>query len=458
MVRLLHFVIVGLYLTLPAAAVVRTVIAQVRRSHASRMGTESTSRSDSGPRFGSLIVTFLCGFLIALSLCLIYAKELKGHVPAKQVLLASYFAVSLLLILRGFDIGLLWILRRLFRVRRPAPIVVTRSESAKRALQSIGVMLIRTAVLVAVGLPFVMAAIMSYRPRVQPKDNPLSQLGFHYERVEFESSDGIKLAGWWIPAAEEISPSRGPNRRLAPPLAGRRDRWAHWGTETAIVCHGLGSSKSNQLILARRLVPGGFNVLIFDLRAHGESGGQVTGYGALEKRDVLAAIKWVRERHAKESEKIFGVGASMGAVALLAAAADDSAEGKSLAAVATYAAYDDLDALARDVTHEFFRPPLAALLQHIGLPAASLHAGVNLSRWAPKELVGQVWPRPILFIHGELDEIIPFERGKTLFDAASQPKYHAWFAQGDHNDVVDNDLAAEMVYEFFRTASPIPVI
>jgi fermentation-respiration switch protein FrsA (DUF1100 family) len=148
----------------------------------------------------------------------------------------------------------------------------------------------------------------------------------------------------------------------------------------------------------------------------------------------------------------------MGAVALIAAAADDSPEGRAISAVATYAAYDDLDALTHDITHEFFRPPLAALLQHVGLPAASLHAGVNLASWAPKDLVGKVWPRPILFIHGELDEIIPFDRGRSLFDAASQPKYHAWFAEGDHNDIVTNDLAAEMVYEFFRTASPIPVI
>src|SRR5439155_16973965 len=236
---------------------------------------------------------------------------------------------------------------------------------------------------------------------------------FHYERVEFETADGVKLVGWWIPAAE-------PLRRAA----ARSSRWEHWGRETVLVCHGLASSKSNQLILARRLVPGGFNVLAFDFRAHGESGGQVTGYGALEKNDVLAAVKWVRDARPDQAQKVFGVGASMGAVALIAAAADDSDQGRSISAIATYAAYDDMPDLMHDISLAFFHQPLGFLLEHLGLPMAGVHAGVNLSAWSPKQEVARVWPRPILFIHGQMDEIIPFERGRALFESASQPKYH----------------------------------
>src|SRR5207237_8058214 len=111
--------------------------------------------------------------------------------------------------------------------------------------------------------------------------------------------------------------------------------------------HGLASSKSNQLILARRLVPGGYNCLAIDFRAHGQSAGQLTTFGATEKRDVLAAIHWLREHHADESKPIVGVGANMGAAALISAAADDSSEGNSLAAVASYACCDDPQYLTR---------------------------------------------------------------------------------------------------------------
>jgi fermentation-respiration switch protein FrsA (DUF1100 family) len=206
------------------------------------------------------------------------------------------------------------------------------------------------------------------------------------------------------------------------------------------------------------LVPGGFNVLAFDFRAHGESGGQLTGFGALEKRDVLAAVQWVRENHPKESEKVFGVGASMGGAALIAAAADPSAEGQAISAVATYACYDDMDLLVRDVSKEFFERPLGWLLEHIGVPLASAHAGTNLTAFAPAREVSHLWPRPILYIHGQQDDIIPFRRGQNLFDFTPQPKYHLWYPSGTHNDIVSDEGAAEIVVEFFRGAKSVPVI
>ena len=58
----------------------------------------------------------------------------------------------------------------------------------------------------------------------------------------------------------------------------------------------------------------------------------------------------------------------------------------------------------------------------------------------------------------ELDEIIDFQRGRALFDAASQPKYHLFFPEGWHNDIVNNDAAARSVAAFFRAARAVPVI
>jgi fermentation-respiration switch protein FrsA (DUF1100 family) len=84
--------------------------------------------------------------------------------------------------------------------------------------------------------------------------------------------------------------------------------------------------------------------------------------------------------------------------------------------------------------------------------------GVNLTAFAPARDVSNLWPRPILYIHGEQDEIIPFRRGQNLFDFTSQPKYHIWYPKGSHNDIVADEAAAAIVEEFFRSAKSVPVI
>jgi fermentation-respiration switch protein FrsA (DUF1100 family) len=212
------------------------------------------------------------------------------------------------------------------------------------------------------------------------------------------------------------------------------------------------------LILARAYPPEGFNVLIFDFRAHGESGGQFTTFGDRERRDVLGAVRWVRAQHAGDAEKIYGVGASLGAAALIAAAADNSDEGRAIDALAVYGTYDNLSSLTRSIGQSYFFPPLRQLLIHVGLPLASLQTGADLAHFAPAELVPKLWPRPILIVHGRRDEIIRFDHGEALYDAAVQPKYNFWLKDGSHNDIVDSEAAAKIVVEFFKTAEPVPVI
>src|SRR4029078_1443198 len=86
---------------------------------------------------------------------------------------------------------------------------------------------------------------------------------------------------------------------------------------TILLCHGHSANKATQLSLVRKLVPIGYNVLAIDFRGHGESAGQLTSFGDLERRDVLGAVRWLRATHPEATHKIFGLGASMGAAALI---------------------------------------------------------------------------------------------------------------------------------------------
>lgn len=421
---LLGFILATVYLCTPvvvAAAVIH----------------RSVKARSAGPAVGFLI-TCVSGSLLGVAMASLYAVAVGGRVRVDQIFITAYFAVAALALLKGLS----WLLElatlRLFRIAGTAEQLPPPRLYRTRFT---GAFLLRALVLYAVGLPYVMAVAMVYRPKAAPADDPYQQLGFRFEPVRFASTDGIPLDGWWIPAR----PARPADRK----------EHSDWGTKTVILCHGLGANKSNQLVMARDLVPGGYNVLAFDFRAHGASGGQLTTFGDLERRDVLGAVRWLRANRGAQSRHIYGVGASMGAAALIAAAADTGDEGQALEAVAVYGTYDNLGGLVRTLSQRYFVPPLGWMTVHAGLPIASAHAGRNLDRFSPATEIGMIWPRPVMVIHGKGDRIIDFEHGQNLLRNARQPRYYYWVDRGDHNDVVADPVLSQAVLLFFENARPI---
>ncbi len=66
------------------------------------------------------------------------------------------------------------------------------------------------------------------------------------------------------------------------------------GLPGIIITHGLGSSRADMMDLGYRLWERGYNVLVYDLRAHGESTNLVTTLGASEKKDLAAAVEFFK--------------------------------------------------------------------------------------------------------------------------------------------------------------------
>jgi fermentation-respiration switch protein FrsA (DUF1100 family) len=148
----------------------------------------------------------------------------------------------------------------------------------------------------------------------------------------------------------------------------------------------------------------------------------------------------------------------MGAAALIAASVDPSPEGRAIDAIAAYGTYDSISAELDFVAHERFVKPLPWLVEHIGLPIASAQAGANIAAFSPAHLVNDLWPRPIIVVHGLEDQIIAFSRGQRHIDSAQQPKARLWLGNAGHNDIINDENVAERVREFFQTAKPLPVI
>jgi len=154
------------------------------------------------------------------------------------------------------------------------------------------------AVLVAlgsVGRSQLRARFEGRRPALDVMNQRPSDLKLTYEGFETRNAEGIRIAGWWVPAS-------------AP-------------TGTILMVHGFGQNKSAMLGRAATLLAEGFNIALIDLRARGESGGDRTDMGAGAATDVLAAVDVLRNSGLHQTDlPLVAYGFSHGARTVLFAA------------------------------------------------------------------------------------------------------------------------------------------
>jgi fermentation-respiration switch protein FrsA (DUF1100 family) len=217
-----------------------------------------------------------------------------------------------------------------------------------------------------------------------------SDYGLPYEKVSFASYDGTILRGWFVPAVH--------------PRA------------TVVFCHGRAGSKAPDLIYVPQFREHGFNVLLFDFRAHGESDGHKSSLVYYERQDLLAAIAYLQNRGIQE---VGLMGFSMGAAVAIATAPLSEAV---RAVIADSAFAESRTILLTYLQQQGIPVPIASNLTALIIRAAGLHLGCHLPDADPLRWVDQVAPRPLLLIHGEQDQGIPVSDASRLYSAAGDPK------------------------------------
>ncbi|WP_405135991.1 alpha/beta hydrolase [Nocardia sp. NBC_01388] len=210
------------------------------------------------------------------------------------------------------------------------------------------------------------------------------QFGVEYEDLSLRTTDGVTVNAWFVRAAGE-------------PLA------------HILFAHGNGGNIGDRSPILALLSAAGFDVLVFDYRGFGRSGGRPSEEGtyldARAARDALLAQPGI------DPNRIVYLGKSLGGGVMLELAT----------------AY----------------PPAALVLMSTftGLRDA---AGA-VYPYLPKVVVPDAYPSlrrirrlrcPVLIMHGDADEMLPVRMGRTLYEAAPEPKELVIYPGGAHNDLV----------------------
>jgi len=210
-----------------------------------------------------------------------------------------------------------------------------------------------------------------------------------YQEIQFPTSRGITLRGWYVPSKT---------------------------SEKAIVLvPGLGGTRWSMLWHVPFLVDAGYNVLLFDPRSTGLSGGNRYGFGYFESKDVQHAIDYLTK--IKGAKDIGLLGRSAGATASLLAAERDP----RVNAVVADSPYANLRLAAKDFG-KFSHDRLLQTLFPVYMFSARLALGVDIYRQTNilRRINGV--GTPTFFIHGMEDEGISHKNSELLYEHKTGPK------------------------------------
>ena len=300
----------------------------------------------------------------------------------------------------------------------------TERRWLRRAVTIAAAVVVTLLVLVYFGVSYSIASGVTTSERKAFEGHP-SAYGLRFEDISFPSRKGdVVLKGWY--------------------MQGGSDR------PSVIFVHGINANRTSEemLGLAARLVERGFSALMFDQRAHGESGGERTTYGFNERLDALGAFDFLIGRGVSPGS-IGLLGISMGAGTAVMAAADEP-QIKALVADSPYADGADLIVNEVDVRTDVPRWIIPLFVPGSKLIASTLF-GVDIGKLAPESAAARI-EYPILVFHGESDTRIPPEHGRRV-QGAAHPDSEYWLVPGmEHVDAFATfpDEYAERVARYFE--------
>ena len=252
-------------------------------------------------------------------------------------------------------------------------------------------LIVAGAYLLLVGYIYLTQASMLYLPDMPGRQLEAAPdaIGLDYEDVSLDTSDGVRIHGWFVPGD---------------------------ATRTLLYFHGNAGNISHRLHSIRQFHDLGLSVMIIDYRGYGKSDGSPGEDGLY--RDAAAAWQYLTEVRAIPAGDIVVFGRSLGGSVATWLAAE-----RSPGALIVDSSFTSVPDIGQEA-YPWLPVRLLSRFQH-----ATREHVTNASC-------------PVLVVHSQHDEIIPFHHGEALFSAANEPKTFLEL-HGGHNDA---HFTSETVY------------
>ncbi len=225
-----------------------------------------------------------------------------------------------------------------------------------------------------------------------------------FDVVDLTSSDGIRLVGHCLAANPDSN---------------------NW----LVMAHGLGGGWKSCLGIARHFAERGFNLLLVEMRAQGESGGKVMGAGHLERRDLIDWIQWLIAQKTPAAEgaaekapqlSIVLMGQSLGAAAAIEACGEKDLPAQVKCVISDSAFADFWNEAIFVMGSMGLNGKAVAphpILDLVRVMFRSRKGGYDFADASAVKAIAHA-QAPVLLLHGEDDQLVPPFNVERLDEAA----------------------------------------
>lgn len=239
------------------------------------------------------------------------------------------------------------------------------------------------------------------------------------------SKDGLKLAAYYLPAKTTQH-------------------------KTVIIAHGYMGQATDMPQYAKIYHDLGYNVLMPDARGHGKSEGDYIGFGWPERKDYLQWINQIIEKDSHAEIVLHGV--SMGGATVMMTSGEKLPN--NVKAFVEDCGYSSVTAELSYQLKQLFNLPAFPLV-----PVTSLITKIRAGYfWGEADATKQLKKnhRPMLFIHGDKDDFVPYSMLTEVYHATKGPKerYVVHGAKHAGSLTKDPDMYQEKVAHFVQQYVP----